>query len=200
MISADRFVARQSDYDRWVSARKCGISATTVANAATPSGYRQVLKEYGNPVEDNPYMRFGRESESVLMDHVHQEYGVLPSDWLISGPESWMLATPDGLSPDHSVIAECKTTGQEWGDKIPIRYLRQVQWQLHVTGAERCVFVWNERKVASGLGSVRYDQGYGSFYLAWLIPKVIIVERDDRIILNLIEVARRLRGDLGIGG
>jgi len=183
VISADRFLVRATERERWLSAREGGVSATTVADAATPAGFQTVLEDRrtGQRVAPNDFMLFGAESEPTLMEFSHSEYGILPSDWLIAGENPKHLATPDGLSLDHTLIAECKTTGKDW-EKPPIRYRRQVQWQLHCTGAERCLFVWN----------LRVPDGYGWFYLGWLEPKTLWIERDEKMIGQLAEVAERL--------
>lgn len=190
MIGAERFLVRSTERDRWLAAREGGVSATTVADAATPAGFREVVTARQNPqpIEPNDYMMFGTDSESALMEHAHREFGIIPNDWLIAGANTQHLATPDGLSVDHLLIAEAKTTGKDWGDKPPIRYRRQVQWQLHVTGAERCLFLWNLR--------VPDDQGW--FYLGWLEPKTLWIDRDEKMIAELVAVADRLlEGDDG---
>ena len=183
MIPAERFIVRSTDRDKWLAAREGGVSATTVADAATPAGFRDVVEQRATPVEvvPNEYMIFGTESEPALMEYAHREHGVLPSDWLIAGEDARHLATPDGLSVDHKLIAECKTTGKDWGEKIPIRYRRQVQWQLHVTGAESCLFVWNLRVP---------DGDY--FRLGWWEPKTLCVDRDPKMIAELVGVADRI--------
>lgn len=131
---------------------------------------------------DNPFARFGREAEEAIVRHAHHEHGILPSDWLIASelnPDH--LATPDGLSLDHTEIAEAKTTGTDWRT-VPATYRRQVQWQLHVTGAERCLFLWQ----------LRLADDLGWFYTPWLEPKTTWIERDQATIDELIDVAERL--------
>ena len=182
-IDAQRFLVRSTDRAQWLAAREGGVSATTVAEAATPAGFRAVLEQRRNPVDLDPndYMLFGTESEHALMEFAHRQHGILPSDWLIAGDDQRHLATPDGLSIDHSEIAECKTTGKDWKTP-PIKYRRQVQWQLAVTGAERCLFLWN----------LRVPDEHGWFYLAWLEPKSLWIERDEDMISELVGVADRL--------
>lgn len=188
----DRMVAR-SLTDEWYKARRYGVSATTVAKAASgPGGFDAELQRALNPedhvVEDNAYMRFGRDHEEWIVDNLPQEYGIRHNDWLIcgAGADRWHLATPDGLNADWSIIAEVKTTGTDWGDKLPpIQYRRQVQWQLHVTGAERCVFAW----------LLRTESELGDFTPAWMEPKHIIIDRDENMIAELKDVATRFITD-----
>ena len=90
------------------------------------------------------------------------------------------MATPDGLSLDHTVIAEIKTTGKPL-DVIPIRYRRQIQWQLHVTDAERCLFAYELRLQ----GPEGFVPGF-DVQTQW-------VERDDRQIAELIATAEQLQ-------
>jgi hypothetical protein len=179
--------------DEWYKARQYGVSATTVAKAASgPAGFdaelQRALFPEENIVEDNAYMRFGRDWENWIVENLPAEYGIEPNDWLIcgEGKNRWHLATPDGLNRDWSIIAEVKTTGKDWASgKPPIQYRRQVQWQLHVTGAQRCVFGW----------LLRAEADNGDFVPAWLEPKHIIIERDEEMIKELIDVANRFITD-----
>jgi hypothetical protein len=133
-------------------------------------------------------MKFGRDYEEWIVNGLPREYGIKPNDWLIRGDGDyrWHLATPDGLNDDWTIIAEVKTTGKDWdGSTIPIQYRRQVQWQLHVTGAQKCVFAWLLRATSES----------GEFVPAWMEPKHIIMERDEAMIADLIEVAQRFITD-----
>jgi hypothetical protein len=195
----DRLVAR-SGTDEWYKAREYGVSATTVAKAAAgPGGYDAELKRALHPedhvIEDNAYMRFGRDWEEWIVQSIPAKYGITHNDWLIRAEEEeHHLATPDGLNEDWSVIAEVKTTGTDW-DKglergtipadIPIQYRRQVQWQMYVTGATSCVFAWLLRMAADT----------GEFVPAWLEPKILIIQRDDFMIDELVTVAKRFARD-----
>lgn len=190
MIQINRFLVPSSAEVEWKAYRQTGITATTVAKAATDAGFKQVLEEMAEPVEipDNAYMKFGRDNEEWIVRSLKNDYGVLPNNWLIAHEKhEWMMATPDGLSLTHDRIAEVKTTGKDWGSwsKVPIQYRRQVMWQLEVTGASECVFAWMLRK----------ENLDGEFVPAWFEPKVVLVERDEKMIAELLDVADRLRMD-----
>ncbi len=198
-MNLERRVAR-SGTDEWYKAREYGVSATTVAKAASgPGGYNAELTKALHPedhiVEDNAYMRFGRDWEQWIVQSIPPEHEIEHNDWLIRAEEQERhLATPDGLNPDWSVIAEVKTTGTDW-DKglergvipadIPIQYRRQVQWQMYVTGATSCVFAW----------LLRMESDSGEFVPAWLDPKILIIQRDDFMIDELVKVAERFATD-----
>jgi len=198
-VNSKRMVAR-SGTEEWYRARGYGVSATTVAKAAAgPGGYdaelNRALFPEDNIVEDNAYMRFGRDYEDWIVQGLPFEYRIKPNDWLISAVEEERhLATPDGLNDDWSIIAEVKTTGKDWSKEdretvakdIPIQYRRQVQWQMYVTGATKCVFGWLLRAES---------EFTGEFVPAWMEPKHIIIERDDDMIADLIDVAHRFVTD-----
>jgi hypothetical protein len=142
------------------------------------------------PIADNDYMRFGREQEAALIEKLSTQFDLEPNDWLIAKDDSdnrWQMATPDGLSPGHELIAEVKTTGRDWGEwrAVPGHYQRQVQWQLYVTGATSCVFGWMLRTTRQG-----------DMVPAWPGPKFVVVNRDEALIEKLIGVAENLYREL----
>ena len=185
MIAADRFLARSADRAHWLFMRDQGVTATMVARAATPSGFREVIEAFENPrpVEANDVMRWGVERESHIAAVVKERFGIMPNDWLIARDAEqsrWMMATPDGLSLDHKWIGEYKTSGKPL-DRIPIHYMRQVQWQLFVTGAERCLFAYEER----------LDGPDG--FVPGLDVTCQWVDRDEKMIKELVQVAEQLQ-------
>lgn len=185
MISVERFIARSSDRTAWLAAREMGVTATQVSKAATPAGLKEVLAQIEHPVEviPNAVMQWGVEREPVIADWVKSEFGIMPNEWLLcaDGPgNEWMLATPDGLTHDGSLIAEIKTSGKSL-DKIPLNYVRQIQWQLHVSGAVKCLFAWEQR--------LEGPEGF--------VPGIEIgtqwVVRDEKMISELIVVAQKVQ-------
>jgi hypothetical protein len=149
MIPIERFIASSQTRDLWLAARDRGVTATQVAKASTPAGLKEVLAQIENPVpvEANAYMSWGNEREPYIAHVVKERYGILPNDWLICADglsNEWQMATPDGLCLDHTVIGEYKTSGKSL-ERVPANYMRQVQWQLYVTGAEKCLFAYELR-------------------------------------------------------
>lgn len=185
MIESERFLANKAlDFDGWVNARNSGITATEVAKGSTPAGFAEVVHRYKEPEEpfDNPFMEFGRKAEGPISLWVKDQFQVFPNEWLIAGTNRTHMSTPDGISLDHQVISEIKTTGKDFEDKIPIQYRRQVQWQLHTTGANRCFFVW----------MLRVEDNFGNFQPGWIEPKHKVIRRDQKMIDDLVAVADRL--------
>lgn len=190
---ADYTLIALSGTPEWHKARRNGVSATSVARAAaSEKAFYTEVDNLLHPVEiaDNPYMKFGRDKEEFIIDCIDSFYGIKHNEWLMAAKypgDEWQLATPDGISDDGYYIAEVKTTGTDWdGKAIPIQYRRQVQWQLHVTGATKCVFAWLLRKQ-------RED---GTMVSAWYAPKMVIIERDEKMIAELVEVGRRLMTEI----
>ncbi len=186
MIDISRFIAQSSDRDYWLQKRSQGVTATMVADAMTQKSFQRVALEMGTVTEipDNPYMAFGRDTEPLIARLLKESHAVLANDWLIAAKDApHEMATPDGLSLDHLVISEIKTTGTDWETlaDVPKRYHRQVQWQLHVTDAELCWFAF----------MLRVDSPTG-FQPAWLEPRVFPIERDESLISELRETAHEL--------
>lgn len=186
MISVERFIARSSMRAEWLAARERGVTATQVAFASTPAGMKQILAEMKNPVEivPNAYMEWGNAREPFIADVVKERFGIMPNEWVIcaDGPgNEWMMATPDGLSlGDHSFIAEIKTSSKPL-DNIPMNYKRQVQFQLFVTGAEKCLFAYEQRLE----GPEGFVPGM-DVHTQW-------VERDEEMIKELVLTAQKVQ-------
>lgn len=187
MIDADRFLARSSDREAWLWHRSQGVTATMVGKAFTPAGFAEVVAELENPREVTPngFMAWGNEREPYIAEVVKERYGLMPNEWVISkggklSADRWQMATPDGLSLDHKMIGEYKTSGKPL-DKIPAHYMRQVQWQLYVTDAESCVFAYELRLDAPGGFAPGFD------------VECQIVERDEKLIKELVAVAEKVQ-------
>jgi len=176
MLSVDQFIANKAiDQDHWLSMREQGVTATQVGKNEWRS----------KPFYDNRYMEFGRDAEAPLSLWVKENFEIMPNEWLIKHDSiEWALSTPDGISLDHSVISEIKTTGRDFIDwqGVPSAYVRQVQWQMFVTQTPRCLFSW----------MLRVENDQGLFEFGWLEPKTVWVERDNDLIEVLLEQAEYL--------
>lgn len=180
MIAPERFIVQSEHREEWIAARSTRVTATEVAEASTPGGFENVIANRGLSVDVNEMMQFGTDSEHSLMMWAKDQFGTLPNSWLIEGDDPQHGATPDGLSVDHVGIAEGKTTGKDWVVP-PIKYRRQIQWQLHVTGAEWCELVWNLRVIVNN-----------EYRLGWFEPKHLRIVRDEKMIGELVMTAGML--------
>jgi hypothetical protein len=185
VIDVERFIASSQTKDLWLSARDRGVTATQVAKASTPAGMKEVLASLENPtpVEPNGFMDWGVEREPYIAHVVKERYGILANDYLICAEgagNEWQMATPDGLSPGHLLIGEYKTSGKPL-DKVPANYMRQVQWQLYVTGAEKCLFAYELRLE----GPEGFVPGF-DVECQW-------IDRDEKMIGDLIKVAEEVQ-------
>ena len=64
---------------------------------------------------------------------------------------------------------------------IPLNYLRQIQWQLFVTGAEQCVFAYELRME----GPEGFVPGFD--------VECQVVERNEDMISKLVETAQKVQ-------
>ena len=188
MIAADRFVETSDNYEAWLTARRTGVTATEVAKAATPAGFREVTANRVNPqpVEVNDFMRFGSDNEAWIARVLKRDFDLMPNRWLIAAEgEPQHMATPDALSLTHEWIGEIKTGGTAplKGGLLnpPIAHRRQMQWQLWCTGAQSCVYAFMLRAESAGV-----------FVPAWLEPLIVLVPRDEAMIADLVKVADQL--------
>lgn len=187
MIAPDRFIARSSDRELWLAAREQGVTATQVAAAAAGAAAfaeQVALIEQPSAFTGNRYTDWGTQREPIIAMAVKDQYGIMPNDWLIShdsGLNRWMLATPDGLSLDHTRIAEIKTGGKPF-KYIPIAHRRQIAWQCWVTGATEAVYAYEQRLE---LPSGDFEPGFDIHFE--------IVPRDDQMIAALIQTAQDLQ-------
>lgn len=188
MITADRFIETSDNYDAWIAARQRGVTATEVAKAATPAGFREVMANRANPqpVEVNGFMQFGSDNEDWIARVLKRDFDLMPNRWLIAAdgiPEH--MATLDALSLDHTWIGEIKTGGTApLKDGLlvpPIAHRRQMQWQMYCTGAQSCVYAFLLR------GEVN-----GELVPAWMEPLTVLVPREEEMIAALVKVADQL--------
>lgn len=102
------------------------------------------------PQPQTDVMTYGHYLEPVLLQWFadqHPSFDVNPGRWVER--DGWAGATPDGsyrLRDDCDAdldIVQAKTSrlSWEWAAGVPAGYYDQVQWELWVTGAQRCYVV-----------------------------------------------------------
>lgn len=133
----------------WLKARRDGVTATDVGKIVrlngTFSSQRSPLMEAKLSGQEQPFlqvMQHGINREPVIAAWVAEKFGIQPNSLLCRGENSRHLATPDGIGA--GVVAEIKTSTKPLDQALGI-YRDQLQWQLHVTGSERLLFVVENR-------------------------------------------------------
>lgn len=140
--------------------RKKTLGASEISAACGRSRYqtRSELWELKTgrrkPFEGNRFTGWGNRLETVIAEaYFEQTQGL---DRLESSPPVQVTGKPWAATPDRLVwteqnktdkpswLLECKTASKDddWGPsgslEIPIEYYDQIQWQLYVTGLNRC--------------------------------------------------------------
>lgn len=191
--------AGQSDTDReaWLAERRSGITATNVRDLACkgPSRRAQIVAEkrgeYNDTFNGNQYTEWGNRREPIIAAWVREQYGIEPETRVFKSKNNpAYLASPDGIGviDGELVLAEIKTAGKHvWpGNRLfkQSGYALQMQWQMYVLDAARCLYVLeehdNEWKETGG----DYKQPTPPDE-----PLTIWIERDDAVIAELIKVA-----------
>lgn len=179
-----------SSREEWLEQRRHVITATEIAEiASSPAAAKRIREEKRTgrqAFRGNRYTEWGQLEEKFIQKHIQENFDsdIFPNDDLwISDEDDRFAATPDmTYETRHGVkfVVEIKTvlSKNDWGDgAIPKRYADQVQWQLFVTGAERCLFAWEA-----------YEDDNGMFFPSSPICTRWI-ERDEKRIGQLIDIA-----------
>lgn len=176
--------AGASDQDRaaWLAERAQGITATEIRDLVKGK-LRQddlIALKLGRKVDSftgNQYTDWGNEREAVIAEAI-RGIGFDPESRVFHATSnSRHLASPDGIGIQFDgeiVVSEIKTSGKDirCGTRAydDTGYELQMQWVMWVTGAERCLYVFEER--------------LPGFYAGQLFTEW--VERDEAIIADLI--------------
>lgn len=103
-------------------------------------------KVFGKEEEDNPAMKYGRETESLIRELTEKKLGVSLSPKVIFHPKkSWLWASLDGFDQDNKIIAEFKTAKQDdhltaIAGEVPEKYWPQIQGQMEVVGVDHLFY------------------------------------------------------------
>ena len=146
--------------EQWLKERKTGLGATDVATIIgaiipemkafkTPLDVYMSKKGMAEPVKDSEALYWGRVLEPLIIERYEKDTGYVVSQTgqtIFRHPEfEHHSCSPDGLiinsNPERGL--EVKTAGRfgnlsDWGpddsDEIPLPYLVQIMWCMHVTG------------------------------------------------------------------
>lgn len=180
--------ASDEDREAWLAERREGITATEVAKLAKSPGFEAELRRIKAGEETfsgNRHTAWGVAREPVIAEHA-RGFGLEPEHRVFHAREdSRHLASPDALGEDFDgrlFIGELKTSAHDLdpsGDYYwSTTYAEQMQWQMYVTGADRCLLVW--------------EQHDGHWPEPYTFPvRSSWVDRDEQRILELIELADR---------
>lgn len=177
--------ASSDDREAWHEQRRQGVTATEVRDLRKGSSAerRRILTEKltgERSFTGNRYTEHGNLREPIIADWIALNFGIEPNAHVYS--RGRYLATPDGW--DGEDIAEIKTSkhnldpdGSHFGTT---GYYDQIQWQLLVMGARRCLFVWEQHDDDWPDPKPLYEQ-----------PLWMWIHRDEARIAELIDVADR---------
>lgn len=178
--------AGASDTDRaaWLAERAQGVTATEIRDLVKGK-LRQgdlIALKLGRKVDSftgNQFTDWGNEREVVIAAGL-RGMGIEPESRVFHGERnSRHLASPDGIGVEFDgaiVVSEIKTSGKDIRRGTPAYeatgYELQMQHAMGVTGADRCLFAFEERLTVDG----RFVPG--QLYTEW-------VPRDEAIIAEL---------------
>lgn len=193
-------LASSEDRDAWLEARRKGITATEVAKlAAGRASDRRSIKQQkitGSSVDlsGNKFIDWGNARESVIAEWIESKFDIKPnSNAFAKFDNERHIATPDGISAtfdDDLTISEIKTTMK---DLTPgtvefdqSNYYDQMQWQMHVMGATRTLFVFEQHNNIWKPTPQPFE------------PKHFWITRNDERIERLVSVAEKFLAELEI--
>lgn len=181
-------IIKPASREEWLKAREDGIGASEVSAVigVNPweSPFSLWLRKTGQipPLEENQAMRLGHLLEPVVVSLWEEATGwkavkASAKDIIYQDPEHpWRKVTPDRIAYEidedgkkHKCLLEIKSSQKDFDpDDLPVYYLCQVQYQMHVTGVHVCYLCWLVRGLTFGYARIEYDKDFANF----LIEKV----------------------------
>ena len=176
-------IIKPKDRDAWLKAREDGIGASEVAGVVGLSPWQTpfslFLLKTGQvpPVEENEAMHLGHLMEGVVVQLWEEKTGFKAvkssaKDIIYQDPEHpWRKCTPDRIAYEvgedgkrKKVLLEIKTSRSEFDpDNLPVYYLCQVQYQMHITGIHTCYLCWLASGLSYGHARIEYDAEFSEF-------------------------------------
>lgn len=173
MSYLERILADSTDREAWSRARanRCGASdAAKFSKLTSAPGYAKA--KLLNAFTGNSATAHGNAREAAILRPLGFEQNTL---LFHAENNDRHVATPDGvrMTENGLLLAEVKTTNKPW-KTIPLGYIRQVWWAQYVMGAERTIFGY---------------EIHDNFIPTDLDPLSVVIERDDKAIKKLIQIA-----------
>lgn len=140
--------------DNWHSWRSSGLGGSTANIIMGVSPFRTPDLEFKirtgkekEPPGNDYILKKGLEVEPRINAWVNDKYGMdFKPACIEHATHQWARASLDGLSTTHQKISEYKLLGKAdfakltAQNKIPDKYIPQVQWNLFLTGYDSCYF------------------------------------------------------------
>lgn len=150
--------ASDTDRELWLAERLRGVTATEIRDLVVkgPTFRRELIDiKLGRTVDSftgNQYTAWGKKREPIIAAWVEQSFGILPESRVIRAAENLrLLASPDGVGVDFDgnlLLSEIKTSGHDiapgTAKYADVGYLLQMIWGMRITGARRCLYVWEQ--------------------------------------------------------
>ena len=101
------------------------------------------LKLGFNEIFINNAMRAGNEAEDAIVKHVENKYQIVTQPLI--GYKGKISASFDGITLDNDIVVEVKNSAHTYNElkkhnRVPEMYQLQIQTQLYVSDADRCIF------------------------------------------------------------
>lgn len=137
----------------WKEMRSAGIGGTDLAVIlgvspwTTPLQLAQSKRGQGDEKIDNWNMARGRGMEPLILDWWTEAVGAhlyRPIPFMRDLERPWMVGSLDGIVvlPDETLaVVDAKSVNDSEWDDIPIQYVCQMQWYMHLTGIPRAYLI-----------------------------------------------------------
>jgi len=168
-------IIRPKSHEEWLKAREEGIGASEVAAVLGVSPWETPFSLYLKkthqvpPTEENDAMRRGHYLEDAVVQWWMHETGeqvikASAADIIYVHPEfPYMRVTPDRIVRGRKKILEVKSTAVQMGEKIPVYYEAQCQYQMYVTGIHQAELIYIQGGLTFGRFVVDYDPGFAQY-------------------------------------
>ena len=168
-------IIRPKSHEEWLKAREEGIGASEVSAVLGVSPWETPFSLYLKkthqvpPTEENEAMRRGHYLEDAVVQWWMHETGeqvikASAADIIYVNPEHpYMRVTPDRIVRGRKKILEVKSTAVQMGEKIPVYYEAQCQYQMYVTGIHQAELIYIQGGLTFGRFVVDYDPGFAQY-------------------------------------
>lgn len=168
----------------WMLERGEGVTASDVWRIARAGikARRTIVEQKmnGSTFRGNKATKAGHAREAALLDEAADRLATLtPNGALWAAVDNDLhRATPDAIGVDRDgklVVVEVKSHEYGWdSDEIPVEHLAQMQWQIHVLGAEYAMYgfeVRDEDDMPPADGATWIPVPRDDEMIAWLIER-----------------------------